>query len=278
VLRLLRMLRRFRTFELLLSAIGLALEALPALLFVFLLLALIFSTLIYVVEPRTNIGSWPEAMWLTVISMTTVGFGDVIPASDEGRIIVSVLVVVSLLYLSMPIGILGDAFKTIWNDRHRILVIRQTRGRFIDWGFVPKDIPKLFARFDLDEDGMLNLVDFRAMMKQINIGLHEEWILDLFHCFDTNMTGYIGEKEFVRSMFPYHYCDIYSNEFTQSQEEERCALDRRDEGAWMRRLSTTSIEERLPSKDRPPQEEPSSLWESSSQHASGTEGSQSQTA
>merc|ERR1711957_486967 len=55
VLRLLRVLRRFEKFHLVLSAFNVALEALPVLLYTLSIIALGFSALIYLVEDRSNI-------------------------------------------------------------------------------------------------------------------------------------------------------------------------------------------------------------------------------
>eukprot|EP00429_Kryptoperidinium_foliaceum_P035584 CAMPEP_0176170676 /NCGR_PEP_ID=MMETSP0120_2-20121206/87376_1 /TAXON_ID=160619 /ORGANISM="Kryptoperidinium foliaceum, Strain CCMP 1326" /LENGTH=74 /DNA_ID=CAMNT_0017508485 /DNA_START=160 /DNA_END=380 /DNA_ORIENTATION=+ len=56
---LLKLLRHFSHFHLLLSAFWGALEALPVLLFTLLVIALFFSSLLYLVEPQDNIEDLP---------------------------------------------------------------------------------------------------------------------------------------------------------------------------------------------------------------------------
>merc|ERR1711918_224760 len=70
-------LRGFKQFKLLLlSALKVYLQTLPCMMFI-LLITLFFTMVIFFVEPRSNIESYPMAMWLVVVTMATVGYGDV---------------------------------------------------------------------------------------------------------------------------------------------------------------------------------------------------------
>jgi len=126
-MRLLKTLRWFEKFHLVVCAFEACLEALPILLWPLVLITLVFSSLIYSVEPEDNITSLPKAMWLTVVTMTTVGYGDVTPNTSAGSIIVGILVICSVLYMAMPLGIIGHAFTEIWQERDRILLMKRTR-------------------------------------------------------------------------------------------------------------------------------------------------------
>ena len=72
------------------------------------------------VEPRDNVESLLKAMWLTIVTMATAGYGDTVSASVTGSIIVAILVVSSFLYMAMPLGIIVHAFTTVWDDKDRI--------------------------------------------------------------------------------------------------------------------------------------------------------------
>ena len=69
-------------------------------------------------------------MWLTIVTMTTVGYGDFSPKSGAGQVIVCVLTVCSTLYMAIPLGIIGHNFSEIWRDRDRILLVRGLRDQF----------------------------------------------------------------------------------------------------------------------------------------------------
>lgn len=41
-----------------------------------------------------------------------------------------VLMIVSAMYMAMPLGIVGKAFGSVWDDRHRLLLMERLRTRF----------------------------------------------------------------------------------------------------------------------------------------------------
>jgi len=47
---------------------------------------LLFGTAIYVQEDRSNIPSMPHSLWLALVTMTTVGYGDYFPVSMGGAV------------------------------------------------------------------------------------------------------------------------------------------------------------------------------------------------
>ena len=48
-------------------------------------IVLFFATGIYLVESRDNIPSMPHSIWLALVTMTTVGYGDLYPKSARGE-------------------------------------------------------------------------------------------------------------------------------------------------------------------------------------------------
>jgi len=212
VIRLVKMLRHFRQFHLLLKAFMEAFEALPVLVFTMAIIVLVFSALIFLVEPRTNIETLPQAFWLCLVSMTTVGYGDVVPESSAGFIIVSVLILLSVLYMAMPLGIIGFAFTQIWKDRDRILVMQRTREKITQWGYSANEIRRVFQYFDDDGSGQVEIDEFRQLVTELQIGLSDDRVTDLFNFFDTDKDGCIDEKEFVLALFPDEYAKIYGDE------------------------------------------------------------------
>lgn len=210
IVRLLTMLRHFETFHLLTGAFWLAFEALPVLLFLLLVITLVFSSAIYIVEPRSNIASLPKAVWLSIVTMTSVGYGDVTPESSIGDTIAAALAILSLLFLAMPLGIIGSCFNEVWQDRDRILLVKRTRQRLDQWGYTARDIPVLFRIVDVDQDGALDLEEFRHLIKHMKIGLRDDRVVQLFAYFDIDNSGTVDSREFVRLLFPRAYMELYS--------------------------------------------------------------------
>lgn len=119
LLRLLRVLRlaRLGRFSSALTAIADAIRSrayeltMSAVIAGFLLLG--SSTLLYVVENEGQpdaFGSIPRAMWWSIATLTTVGYGDVTPLTVVGRLLAGVTAVTGIGLIAMPTGILAAAF------------------------------------------------------------------------------------------------------------------------------------------------------------------------
>jgi len=113
--RVLRLLRVFRIFKLSryseeYRSLAVAMVASRRKITVFLgfvlLVVLVSGTLMYVVEgPEHGFTSIPVAMYWAVSTMTTVGFGDLVPKTDVGRLIASAMMLSGWGVLAVPTGI-----------------------------------------------------------------------------------------------------------------------------------------------------------------------------
>ena len=69
-------------------------------------LVLIFGALMYLVEgPENGFTSIPRAMYWAVVTMTTVGFGDITPHTALGQMLTSVIMLVGYSIIAVPTGI-----------------------------------------------------------------------------------------------------------------------------------------------------------------------------
>lgn len=115
VLRILRLARLGR-FSAALQALGAAIAArrfeLVATLVGAAALMLVSSTLLYLVEAGRQpeaFGSIPRAMWWSVATLTTVGYGDVTPVTAIGRVLAGFTALIGIGVIAMPTGILAAA-------------------------------------------------------------------------------------------------------------------------------------------------------------------------
>ncbi|WP_367363243.1 ion transporter [Mesotoga sp.] len=120
-LRFLRILRIFRVFRVLkleryfvtLSKVvrvikRKASEIISTFIVMFILIVLAAS-LMYYVEPQTY-DSIPHAMWWGIVTLTTVGYGDVYPQTALGQLIGSILALLGIGLFGIPAGILAAGF------------------------------------------------------------------------------------------------------------------------------------------------------------------------
>ncbi len=113
--RILRLLRIFRIFKLTeyiteYQVMGEALLASRRKILVFLsavvMIVLVIGTVMYVVEgPENGFRDIPTSVYWAISTMTTVGFGDIVPKTDFGRFIASVMMLIGWGTLAVPTGI-----------------------------------------------------------------------------------------------------------------------------------------------------------------------------
>ncbi len=120
--RILRLIRVFRVFKLTLyvqeyQVLTRAVRASGRKIMVFLslvlMVVLLMGTLMYVLEgPEHGFTSIPKAMYWAIVTMTTVGYGDITPQSDAGKAIASLMMLLGWGVLAVPTGIVTAEMTT----------------------------------------------------------------------------------------------------------------------------------------------------------------------
>jgi voltage-gated potassium channel len=97
---------------------------------------LLAASIMQVVEQHAQpdkFGTIPDAMWWAIVTLGTIGYGDVVPVTALGRVVAAVTIFVGLIMVALPIGIVATAFA---DEIHR-------RDFVVTWGMVAR-VP-LFA-------------------------------------------------------------------------------------------------------------------------------------
>jgi voltage-gated potassium channel len=128
-LRFLRVLRLLRIFKLtrysgamtlLFQVVRGEARNIGAAMFVLLLMLVITASLAFIIEGGSHseaFSSIPAAMYWAIITMTTVGYGDIVPATAMGRLLTGVIAVLSLGMVAIPTGILASGFTSALQHR-----------------------------------------------------------------------------------------------------------------------------------------------------------------
>ena len=83
-------------------------------------LLLLASSLMYYIEQSAQpdkFSSIPATMWWGIITVTTVGYGDVSPVTPGGRLLAGVIALLGIGIFALPAGILGSGFMEQVNRR-----------------------------------------------------------------------------------------------------------------------------------------------------------------
>jgi voltage-gated potassium channel len=114
-IRILRLMRVFRIFKLtaylseyrlLADAMANSRRKIMVFLSFVVMIVLIVGTLMYVIEgPEYGFTSIPLAVYWAISTMTTVGYGDLVPGTDIGRMLASVMMLIGWGVLAVPTGI-----------------------------------------------------------------------------------------------------------------------------------------------------------------------------
>ena len=129
VVRILRLLRIFRILKLVeySSEAGVLIQSLvrsrrkiAVFVATLLTIAVIFGALMYVIEgPAHGFTSIPTGMYWAVVTMATVGFGDIAPATALGRFVTSVLILIGYSIIAVPTGIYTAELARTMRERDR---------------------------------------------------------------------------------------------------------------------------------------------------------------
>ncbi|CAK0874955.1 unnamed protein product, partial [Prorocentrum cordatum] len=232
IVRLLKIVRHFETFNVLIRAVQITMEALPMLLYAVALITMTFAALIYVVEPELFESPF-RAVWFCLVTVTTVGYGDYSPVTPVGITIVMCLIIVGVILLAVPMGIIGMTFNDVWNARDYSLLLTKTRMKLHQWGYTAHDIPTLFKIVDSDGNGVLELDEFCELVKEMKIGLSDNRIIALFEHMDKDGSGALDAAEFALEVFPETFVDAYGHEDNSIVNKPKAST------SWMASLAAT---------------------------------------
>lgn len=119
-LRALRLLRIFRILKLarylgasnlLMSAIRSSKAKISVFLFAVLILCIIFGTLMYLIEGEdSGFTSIPVSVYWCIVTLTTVGFGDIAPVTPLGQFIAALIMILGYGIIAVPTGIVSAEY------------------------------------------------------------------------------------------------------------------------------------------------------------------------
>ena len=133
--RLMKMWRYSRSLSIIQGVIKSKKEELSLTLFSGIILLIVASSLLYFIEHDAQpdkFSSIPSAMWWGVVTLTTVGYGDVYPITTLGKVVSGFISVLGIGLFALPAGIIASGFASELQAKNQELLICPHCGKEIN--------------------------------------------------------------------------------------------------------------------------------------------------
>ena len=212
LLRLLSLCRHYSGTRVLLAALR---KSGPALAVPFSFLAVVgccFALLIFYAEQlelashadRDSIQfeSLADALWFTLVTFSTVGYGDYSPKSHMGKALTSVAILLGVIFFAMPLTIVGSNFESAWQAQAQARLVARLQEELLRRGLMAHDLVQILSQHDLDDSGELEYPEFKQLCRQLGVAIAPSELRDVFNALDEDRSGAISYKELCHAVFP----------------------------------------------------------------------------
>lgn len=116
----------------------------------------LFSSLVYFAEendPTSHFKSIPEGFWWAIITMTTVGYGDMYPTTPLGKVIGCMCCTSGIIFIALPIPTIVGNFSQFYKDQRKNAAVLRRLSRVDD---MADDLPNVDSQVDIESGANRN--------------------------------------------------------------------------------------------------------------------------
>ena len=138
--------------------------------------------------------------WFALVTIATVGYGDIYPGSWQGKVVTCVFILTCNLYMAIPISVIGNNFMAMWSARNELVATAKLKRKIEETGIKSEVVRTAF--FGLQSNGQLFFPQFNFVIKCLSIGLTTKGTIALFKLMDETGRGRVSFRQFAKIAFP----------------------------------------------------------------------------
>lgn len=121
--------------------------------------------------PDSPIRDFPSALWWALVTITTVGYGDIVPASPEGKIVAGLLMIAGLITVALFAGVISETLLSeLMNIKGDRALVKQMNNHVVILGWNDKG-SKLIEEIQAMSEGEKGVVVMADSERPASLGL-----------------------------------------------------------------------------------------------------------
>ena len=170
MLRLLKLSHYFKGLKFFVSVLKKEAMSIGSAIFAMMVLVVISASIMYNLEHHAQpeaFSSIPDALWWAVVTMTTVGYGDITPITFGGKLLATFIMLLGVGVVALPAGILAARFSDELQSRKQHLTDHVVQA--LSDGHMSKleeyELKALCQSLDLSEEELRDIIESQEMTK-----------------------------------------------------------------------------------------------------------------
>ena len=171
ILRLLKLSHYFKGLSFFVSVLRKEALSISSAIFFMLVLVIISASLMYNLEHLAQpeaFSSIPDAIWWAIVTLTTVGYGDVTPITFGGKFLATIIMLLGVGVVALPAGILAARFGDELRSRKERLTahVIKALGDGKMSRLEERDLKALCRKLELSEEELHDIIEDQAISRQ----------------------------------------------------------------------------------------------------------------
>mmetsp|Transcript_11877 Transcript_11877/g.29757 ORF Transcript_11877/g.29757 Transcript_11877/m.29757 type:complete len:250 (+) Transcript_11877:1406-2155(+) len=170
-----------------------------------------------------------RSMYFSMISVTTIGYGDMTPRTSCGEMVACMAGLSGIFVLGLPISIIGVKFEERYSEMTKQLKIQRERDRLLglqqklqalkgmsvlstkilgrrpsdprnldeeDHDTIREKANTIFQEVDLDNSGEIDIDELRIALQKLGMQIEHDVLVVMMQVIDTDGSGTVDEEEF----------------------------------------------------------------------------------